>query len=316
MAEKEKLKIFSLGGLNEIGKNMTVYEHGDDIIVVDCGIGFPDDDMYGVDSVIPDITYLTKNKARIRAILLTHGHEDHIGAMPFVMEELTDVPVYATALTAALVEIKLAERGLANKVNMVRVKAGDTVKAGKFKVEFIHVNHSIADSVALAIRTPVGIVIHTGDYKIDTTPIDGGMIDLARIGELGRKGVLALVTDSTNVENPGYSLSESKVGESFDEQFKDCSQRIIITTFASNVHRVQQIINCAAKYGRKVGITGRSMENVMRVATELGYMDVPKGILMELNQLKGLPKEKQVIISTGSQGETMSAPAPYGILRA
>ena len=307
MAEKEKLKIFSLGGLNEIGKNMTVYEHGDDIIVVDCGIGFPDDDMYGVDSVIPDITYLTKNKARIRAILLTHGHEDHIGAMPFVMEELTDVPVYATALTAALVEIKLAERGLANKVNMVRVKAGDTVKAGKFKVEFIHVNHSIADSVALAIRTPVGIVIHTGDYKIDTTPIDGGMIDLARIGELGRKGVLALVTDSTNVENPGYSLSESKVGESFDEQFKDCSQRIIITTFASNVHRVQQIINCAAKYGRKVGITGRSMENVMRVATELGYMDVPKGILMELNQLKGLPKEKQVIISTGSQGETMSA---------
>ncbi len=307
MAEREKLKIISLGGLNEIGKNMTVYEHGEDIIVVDCGIGFPDDDMYGIDSVIPDITYLTKNKSRIRAIILTHGHEDHIGAMPFVMEELTQVPVYATALTAALVEIKLSERGLAGKVNINRVKAGDTVKVGKFKVEFIHVNHSIADSVALAIRTPVGMVLHTGDYKIDTTPIDGGMIDLARIGELGKKGVLALVTDSTNVENPGYSLSESIVGKSLEEQFKDCSQRIIITTFASNVHRVQQILNCAAKYGRKVGITGRSMENVMRVATELGYMDVPKGVVMELNQLKGLPKEKQVIVSTGSQGETMSA---------
>ncbi len=303
----EKLKIISLGGLNEIGKNMTVYEYGEDILVVDCGIGFPDDDMYGVDSVIPDITYLTKNKSRIRAIVLTHGHEDHIGAMPFVMEELINVPVYATALTAALVDIKLAERGLANKVTMNRVKAGDTIKAGRFKVEFIHVNHSIADSVALAIRTPVGLVLHTGDYKIDTTPIDGGMIDLARIGELGKKGVLALVTDSTNVENPGYSMSESKVGESFDEQFKDCSQRIIITTFASNVHRVQQILNCAAKYGRKVGITGRSMENVMRVAMELGYMDIPKGVLTELNQLKSLPKEKQVIISTGSQGETMSA---------
>ena len=303
----EKLKIISLGGLNEIGKNMTVYEYGEDILVVDCGIGFPDDDMYGVDSVIPDITYLTKNKSRIRAIVLTHGHEDHIGAMPFVMEELINVPVYATALTVALVDIKLAERGLANKVTMNRVKAGDTIKAGRFKVEFIHVNHSIADSVALAIRTPVGLVLHTGDYKIDTTPIDGGMIDLARIGELGKKGVLALVTDSTNVENPGYSMSESKVGESFDEQFKDCSQRIIITTFASNVHRVQQILNCAAKYGRKVGITGRSMENVMRVAMELGYMDIPKGVLTELNQLKSLPKEKQVIISTGSQGETMSA---------
>ena len=307
MAERVKLKIISLGGLNEIGKNMTVYEYGDDIIVVDCGMGFPDDDMYGIDCVIPDITYLIKNKSRIRAIVLTHGHEDHIGAMPFIMQDLIEVPVYATALTAGLVDIKLAERGLSGKVKMIKVKAGDTIKAGRFRVEFIHVNHSIADAVALAIKTPVGIVLHTGDYKIDTTPIDGGMIDLARIGELGKKGVLALVTDSTNVENPGYSLSESRVGESFDEQFKDCSQRIIITTFASNVHRIQQILNCAAKYGRKVGITGRSMENVMRVATELGYMDVPKGVLVDLNQLKGLPKEKQVIVSTGSQGENMSA---------
>jgi len=302
----EKLKIISLGGLNEIGKNMTVYEYGNDIIVVDCGLGFPDDDMYGVDMVIPDITYLTKNKDRIRAIFLTHGHEDHIGAMPFVMEEI-NVPVYATALTNALVNIKLEERGIANRVKLINVKAGETIKAGAFKVEFIHVNHSIADSVAFAIRTPVGVVLHTGDYKIDTTPIDGGMIDLARLGELGNKGVLALVTDSTNVENQGYSMSESRVGESFEAQFKDCRERIIVTTFSSNVHRIQQVINCAVKFGRKVGVTGRSMENVLRVATELGYMNIPDGVLMDMTQIKNMPKEKVVIITTGSQGETMSA---------
>lgn len=297
----------SLGGLNEIGKNMYVYEYGSDIIVVDCGIGFPDDDMYGVDSVIPDITYLVKNKERIRAIILTHGHEDHIGAMPFVMDEI-DAPVYCTALTAALVDIKLQEHGNADKVDMIVVKAGETVKIGSFfKVEFIHVNHSIPDSVALAIRTPVGIVIHTGDYKIDTTPIDGGMIDLARFGELGKKGVLALVSDSTNVENPGYSLSESVVAENFENQFKDCKERIIVTTFASNVHRLQQVINCAKKYGRKVAVTGRSMENVLRVATELGYMDIPQGILVDIAQIKSLPRDKVAIITTGSQGETMSA---------
>ncbi|MBQ2601897.1 MAG: ribonuclease J [Oscillospiraceae bacterium] len=304
----EKLKFAALGGLNEIGKNMYVYEYGDEMIVVDCGIGFPDDDMYGIDSVIPDITYLTKNRDRLKAIILTHGHEDHIGAMPFVMDELTTVPVYCTALTAALVNIKLTERGNAKKVKVNTVKAGDTVKIGSnFKVEFIHVNHSIPDSVALAIRTPVGTVIHTGDYKIDTTPIDGGMIDLARFGELGKRGVLALVSDSTNVENPGYSLSESVVAANFENQFKDCSQRIIVTTFASNVHRLQQVINCAKKYGRKVAVTGRSMENVLRVSTELGYMDVPQGVLVDINQIKGLPKDKTVIITTGSQGETMSA---------
>ena len=304
----EKLKFAALGGLNEIGKNMYVYEYGDEMIVVDCGIGFPDDDMYGIDSVIPDITYLTKNRDRLKAIILTHGHEDHIGAMPFVMDELTTVPVYCTALTAALVNIKLTERGNAKKVKVNVVKAGDTVKIGSnFKVEFIHVNHSIPDSVALAIRTPVGTVIHTGDYKIDTTPIDGGMIDLARFGELGKRGVLALVSDSTNVENPGYSLSESVVAANFENQFKDCSQRIIVTTFASNVHRLQQVINCAKKYGRKVAVTGRSMENVLRVSTELGYMDVPQGVLVDINQIKGLPKDKTVIITTGSQGETMSA---------
>ena len=304
----EKLKFAALGGLNEIGKNMYVYEYGDEMIVVDCGIGFPDDDMYGIDSVIPDITYLTKNRDRLKAIILTHGHEDHIGAMPFVMDELTTVPVYCTALTAALVNIKLTERGNAKKVKVNVVKVGETVKIGSnFKVEFIHVNHSIPDSVALAIRTPVGTVIHTGDYKIDTTPIDGGMIDLARFGELGKRGVLALVSDSTNVENPGYSLSESVVAANFENQFKDCSQRIIVTTFASNVHRLQQVINCAKKYGRKVAVTGRSMENVLRVSTELGYMDVPQGVLVDINQIKGLPKEKTVIITTGSQGETMSA---------
>ncbi len=307
MATKEKLKIIALGGLNEIGKNMYVYEYGSDILVVDCGIGFPDDDMYGVDSVIPDITYLVKNKERVRAIILTHGHEDHIGAMPFVMDELMQVPVYTTPLTAALVNIKLTEHGTADKVHMNCVHAGETVKVGCFKVEFIHVNHSIPDAVALAIKTPVGTVIHTGDYKIDTTPIDGGMIDLARFGELGKRGVIALVTDSTNVENPGYSLSESVVAENFENQFKDCHERIIVTTFASNVHRLQQVINCARKYGRKVSVTGRSMENVLRVANELGYMDIPAGLLVDINQVKSLPKEKVVIITTGSQGEEMSA---------
>ena len=307
MSTKEKLKIFALGGLNEIGKNMYIYEYGQDIMVVDCGIGFPDDEMYGIDSVIPDITYLVKNKTRVRGIVLTHGHEDHIGAMPFVMDELMDVPVYATPLTNALVNIKLTEHGTAGKVKLNTVKAGETVRVGCFKVEFIHVNHSIPDSVALAIRTPVGVIIHTGDYKIDTTPIDGGMIDLARLGELGKRGVLALVSDSTNVENPGFSLSESVVAANFEKQFQDCHERIIVTTFASNVHRLQQVINCARKYGRKVAVTGRSMENVLRVATELGYMDIPQGILVDINQIKGLPKDKVVVISTGSQGETMSA---------
>ena len=302
----EKLKIVSLGGLNEIGKNLTVYEYGQDIIVVDCGLGFPDDDMYGIDIVIPDFSYLIKNKDRIRAVFLTHGHEDHIGAIPYIMKEIS-APVYATRLTAGLVSIKLAEHGLDDKVEMITVEAGETVKAGCFRVEFIHINHSIADAVAFAIKTPVGMLVHTGDFKIDTTPIQGGMIDLARLGELGKKGVLALLSDSTNVEKPGYSVSERKVGSSFDSLFKDCDQRIIVTTFASNVHRIQQVINSAAKYGRKVGVTGRSMENVMRVATELGYMDIPKGTLVEMAQIKSMPRNKVVIMTTGSQGEEMSA---------
>ena len=302
----EKLKIISLGGLNEIGKNMTVYEFGEDIIVVDCGMGFPDDEMYGVDIVIPDITYLIKNRDRIRGIVLTHGHEDHIGAIPYVLRDI-NVPVYATGLTMGLVKLKLSEHGLLDSANLIRVNAGDTIRLGCFKVEFIHINHSIADSVSLAIKTPIGTVVHTGDYKIDTMPIDGEMADIARLGALGKKGVLALLADSTNVEKPGYSMSESKVGESLDNLFKDCSQRIIVTTFASNVHRVQQVINCAAKYGRKVAVTGRSMENVVKVATEMGYMTIPEGTLMDLNQIKGMSKEKTVIVTTGSQGEEMSA---------
>lgn len=301
-----KLKIISLGGLNEIGKNLTVFEYGDDIIVVDCGLGFPDEEMYGVDVVIPDITYLVQNKHRIRAIILTHGHEDHIGGLPFVMQEL-DAPLYATRLTAGLIEIKLEERGLLEKTKIITVEAGETFRAGCFEIETIHVNHSIADAVALAIKTPIGTVIHTGDFKIDVTPIQGGMIDLTRFGELGKKGVLMLLSDSTNVEKPGHSESESKVGARFDQLFKDCSKRIIVTTFASNVHRIQQVINSAARYGRKVAITGRSMENIMRVSEELGYLTVPKDTFVDINHINSLPKSKVVVITTGSQGESMSA---------
>lgn len=301
-----KLKIIPLGGLNEIGKNLTVYEYEDDILVVDCGLGFPDEEMYGVDIVIPDITYLEQNRHRIRAIVLTHGHEDHIGALPYVVDKL-DAPLYATRLTAALIEIKLEEHGLLDSTEIITVEAGQTIKAGKFSVEFIHVNHSIADSVALAITTPLGTVIHTGDYKIDVTPIDSEMIDLTRLGQLGKEGVLMLLSDSTNVEKPGHSESESKVGARFDQLFKDCNKRIIVTTFASNVHRLQSIINSAAKCKRKVAITGRSMENIMRVSMELGYMNVPDGTLVDINQINGIPGNKLVIITTGSQGESMSA---------
>jgi len=302
----EKLKILSLGGLNEIGKNLTVYEYGADIIVVDCGLGFPDDDMYGVDVVIPDVTYLVQNKSKIRGIILTHGHEDHIGALPYVVRDI-NVPIYATALTAGLTEIKLAEHGILDSTILEVKKPGDIIKLGCFSVELIHVNHSIHDTVSLAIKTPYGTIIHTGDFKVDTTPVSGDMIDLARFGELGRKGVLALLSDSTNVEKPGYSTSESKVGERFEELFHGCTQRIIVTTFASNVHRVQQVIDCAEKYGRRVAITGRSMENVLRVSTELGCVTIPDGLLMDVSKINNLPPEKTVIITTGSQGEPMSA---------
>ena len=302
----QKLKIIPLGGLGEIGKNMTVLEYGNDSIVVDCGMGFPDEDMYGIDVVLPDITYLKNNASRIRGIILTHGHEDHIGAVPYVLREL-DVPIYTTPLTAALVELKLEEHDLLRNSQIFTKKAGSVFRLGAFTIEFIHVNHSIPDSVALAIKTPLGTVIHTGDYKIDVTPISGGMIDLTRFGELGNEGVLALLMDSTNVEKPGHSDSERKVGASFERLFAGCKKRIIITTFASNVHRLQQIIDVAAKYKRKVAITGRSMENVLRVSTELGYMNIPENVMVDLDRVNKLPRDQVVIISTGSQGEAMSA---------
>ena len=302
----EKLKIISLGGLNEIGKNMTVYEYGGDIIVVDCGMGFPDDDMYGIDVVIPDVSYLIKNQNKIRGIFITHGHEDHIGALPYVLRSV-NAPIYATRMSAGLIKLKLEEHRLLDKTKLITCEAGDVVKAGKFSVEFIHVNHSIADAVAFAIKCPVGTCVHTGDFKIDSTPIQGGMMDLARLGELGKEGVLALLADSTNVERPGYTRSERSVGASFDSLFRGCEERIIVTTFASNVDRIQQIIDVANRYGRKVAVTGRSMENVMKVSTELGYMNIPDGVLMDLNHIKSLPKNKVCIITTGSQGETMSA---------
>ena len=301
-----KLKIIPLGGLGEIGKNMTAFEYGNDIIVVDCGMGFPDEDMYGVDVVLPDITYLRNNAARIRGLILTHGHEDHIGSVPYVLKEL-DVPIYTTPLTAALVELKLEEHDLLYNTQIFTKKAGSVFRLGNFTVEFIHVNHSIPDAVALAITTPIGTVVHTGDFKIDVTPISGGMIDLVRLGQLGNEGVLALLSDSTNVERPGYSQSESRVGVGFDKLFLGCDKRIIITTFASNVHRLQQIIDVAVKYGRKVAVTGRSMENVLRVAMVLGYMNIPEGVLMDLDHINKLPRSKVVILSTGSQGEAMSA---------
>ena len=302
----EKLKIIPLGGLNEIGKNMTAYEYGGEIIVVDCGMAFPGDDMYGIDCVIPDVSYLVKNKSRLRGLFITHGHEDHIGAIPYVLKQI-NLPIYCTRFTAGLIRLKLQEHRLLDSTKLVTVEAGQTVKAGKFQVEFIHVNHSIADSVAFAIHTRMGTVVHTGDFKIDSTPIDGEVIDLARFGALGREGVLALLADSTNVERPGYTRSESSVGNSFDVLFKGCEERIIVTTFASNVHRIQQVIDAAAACGRKVAVTGRSMENIMKVSTELGYMKLPKGTVMDINRIKGLPPQQQVIITTGSQGEEMSA---------
>ena len=302
----EKLKIIPLGGLNEIGKNMTAYEYGGEIIIVDCGMAFPGDDMYGIDCVIPDVTYLIKNRSRLRGMFITHGHEDHIGAIPYVLKQI-NVPIYCTRFTAGLIRLKLQEHRLLDSTKLVTVEAGQTVKAGKFQVEFIHVNHSIADSVAFAIHTRMGTVVHTGDFKIDSTPIDGEVIDLARFGELGKQGVLALLADSTNVERPGYTMSEKAVGKTFARQFAGCNKRIIVTTFASNVHRIQQVIDAAAACGRKVAVTGRSMENIMKVSTELGYMKLPKGTVMDVNRIKGLPPQQQVIITTGSQGEEMSA---------
>ena len=301
----EKLKIIPLGGLDEIGKNITVLEYGKDMIVIDCGVGFPDEDMYGVDLVIPDFTYLVQNAKKLRGMFITHGHEDHIGSIPYCMQQVI-CPIHGTAMTNGLIRLKLEEHRLAGKVKLITHKPGDVVKAGCFTVEFIHVNHSIADAVAFAIHTPVGTVVMTGDFKIDPTAKDG-MIDLARLGELGNQGVLALLCDSTNVERQGYTPSENIVAEGLDRQFKNCDQRIVVTTFASNMHRIQAVLATAHRYGRKVAVTGRSMENMLKVAQELGYIKVPAGTIVDLNAIKSLPKNKVVIVSTGSQGENMSA---------
>ena len=301
----EKLKIIPLGGLDEIGKNITVLEYGKDMIVIDCGLGFPDEDMYGVDLVIPDFSYLVQNKRKLRGLFVTHGHEDHIGSIPYLMKEVP-FPVHGTAMTNGLIRLKLEEHKIADKVKLITHKPGDMVKAGCFTVEFIHVNHSIADAVAFAVHTPIGTVVTTGDFKIDPTAADG-MMDLARLGELGKEGVLALMADSTNVERAGYTPSENIVAEGLDRQFKNCDSRIIITTFASNMHRLQSVLNIAHRHGRKVAVTGRSMENMLKVAEDLGYLKVPSNTIVELGAIKSLPKNKIVIVSTGSQGENMSA---------
>lgn len=302
---KTTLKIIPLGGVNEIGKNMTVLEYGDEIIVIDCGTAFPEEEMLGIDLVIPDITYLMKNREKIRGIIVTHGHEDHIGALPYVLKQI-NVPIYGTRLTLGLIEMRLKEHGI-NNARLYCVKPDDRLRFSKFNVEIIRTSHSIADAIALAIHTPVGTVVHTGDFKIDYTPIDGEVIDLAKFAKLGDKGVLALLSDSTNVERPGYTMSERTVGETFERIFATASGRIIVATFASNIHRVQQIVDAAYKYNRKVCISGRSMINVISVALELGYVNFPKNILIDIDQIDRYPPNRIVIITTGSQGEPMSA---------
>ncbi len=303
---KSKLKIIPLGGMNEIGKNITVFEYENDIIVVDCGLSFPEDEMLGVDLVIPDISYLEKNKDKIRAVLITHGHEDHIGAIPYFLKKI-NVPVYGSKLALGLIKVKLIEHNLEKQTKLVNIEPRQILRFGKFKVEFIRVTHSIADSMAIAITTPVGTVLHTGDFKVDYTPIDGGYIDLQRIAELGKEGVSLLLSDSTNAMKPGHTMSERSVGLEFDRLFTNCNKRIIVATFASNVHRMQQIINSAVKFKRKVAVVGRSMVNVISVAQELGYLNAPEGTLIDIDKIGNYNPEQLVIITTGSQGEPMAA---------
>lgn len=304
--EKAKVKIIPLGGLNEIGKNMTAIEYKNDIVIIDCGLKFPDEDMFGIDVVIPDITYLLKHKDKVSGIFLTHGHEDHIGALPYVLKQL-NVPVYGTKLTLGIVQSKLKEHNLLSTTELITVKPRDVVRLNSVSVEFIKTNHSIADSVAIAIHTPLGAVLHTGDFKVDYTPIDGEPMDFARFAELGKKGVLLMMADSTNVERPGYTMSEKIVGESLCRIFGKSKGRIIVATFASNIHRIQQIIDAAAMYGRKVAVSGRSMENIVQVAIELGYIKIEKENLVSIDQINKYNNDEIVIITTGSQGEPMSA---------
>lgn len=303
--KKQKLKIIPLGGLGEIGKNMTVIEYNGNIVIIDCGMSFPEDEMLGIDIVIPDITYLLKNSEKIKGILLTHGHEDHIGSIPYVLKKL-NVPIFGTKLTLGLVENKLVEHRIED-ASLNVVEAGQTINLGCFKATFIRSNHSIPDAVAIAIDTPIGVVVHTGDFKIDYTPINGDVIDLAKLAELGKKGVLLAMSDSTNVERNGHTESESTIGTKFIDIFKNCSSRIIVTTFASNVHRVQQVINAAVLYNRKVAISGKSMINAVRVSQELGYLNAPEGTIIQINDIKAYKDNELVIVTTGSQGEPMSA---------
>ena len=304
--KRPKLRIIPLGGLHEIGKNITVFEYGDDMIAVDCGLSFPEDDMLGVDLVIPDITYILNNKEKFKGLVITHGHEDHIGGIPYFLKQL-NTPIYGTKLTVGLIKNKLEEHNLVNSTKLHVVEQGQTIKLGCFKIEFIRSSHSIPDSVMFAINTPVGTIMHTGDFKIDFTPIDGKIMDLGRIAEIGNKGVLALMSDSTNSERKGYTMSESSVGEVFDKLFMHCSKRIVVATFASNVHRVQQIVNSAVKYGRKIAVCGRSMINMINTSKELGYIKCPDNLFIDIDMINNYTDNQLVIITTGSQGEAMSA---------
>ena len=304
--KKSNLKIIALGGLDEIGKNITVFEYEDEIVLVDCGLEFPEDDMLGVDLVIPDVTYLIKNKDKIKGLVITHGHEDHIGAIPYVLKQV-NMPIYATKLTVKLIEHKLEEHHIRNGVKVNVVNQGETVNFGKMQVEFIRSSHSIPDAVMLAIHTPVGTVLHTGDFKVDYTPIDGQEMDLGRIAEIGNRGVLALLSDSTNAERKGFTMSEKSIGPVFDNLFEGCKKRIVVATFASNVHRVQQIVNSAVKFGRKIAVSGRSMINMIEAARELNYIDAPDDLFIDIDMIKNYTDDQLVIITTGSQGETMSA---------
>ena len=301
-----KLKIIALGGLDEIGKNITVFEYEDEMVIVDCGLEFPDDDMLGVDIVIPDFTYLVKNVNKIKGLFITHGHEDHIGSIPYLLKEI-NIPIYATKLTIKLIEHKLQEHHLLQNAKLNVVEQGDIVNAGKMSVEFIRSTHSIPDACMLAIHTPAGVVLHTGDFKVDYTPMDGKAIDMQRIAELGKQGILAMLSDSTNSERKGFTLSESTLGPVFDNLFEGCHKRIVVATFASNVHRVQQIINSAIKYGRKIAISGRSMINMIDAVRELEYLDAPEDLFIDIDMIKNYNDDQLVLITTGSQGETMSA---------
>lgn len=302
---QNKVQIIPLGGLGEIGKNMTVFRYGDDIILIDAGLMFPEDDMLGIDLVIPDITYLLENRDKVKAIFLTHGHEDHIGALPYVLKQI-DVPVYGTALTLGILEGRLKENGVSSEGLHV-VKPGDKIQAGAFKVGFIRVNHSIPDAVSIVLQTPIGTIIHTGDFKFDQTPVDGQVTEFNKFAEYGDRGVLALLADSTNAERPGVTPSEKMVGQTFDDEFRYAKNRIIVATFSSNVHRIQQVIDSAVKYKRKVAVIGRSMLNVVSIATEMGYLKAPEGVLIDIDETNNYTPDKIVIITTGSQGEPMSA---------